>query len=105
MSNKITDARVGGLERLSKFKDELKGKIQRKKAKMQEINDAIERAGTTEVILSSSTAVFINRGKKVPTLTNTDVLNSMDLAIIRLEEQFSNVDKELNQLKKLMESS
>lgn len=105
MSNKITDSRVKELESLERLKEELKEKIQEKKDKMKEIRDAMKRGDTADVILSSSTAALKRQGKEAFNLTNDDLLDVLDIAVKRLEEQFSKVDEELNNLKKLMGSS
>ena len=105
MSNKITDARIEELESLERLKEELKEKIQEKKDKMKEIRDAMERGDTADVILSSSTAALKRRGKEAFNLTNDDPLDALDIAVERLEEQFSKVDEELNHLKELIGSS
>ncbi|KAF4626306.1 hypothetical protein G7Y89_g11854 [Cudoniella acicularis] len=104
MSNRITNARIEELEKLKERKDELKEKIKEKKDKMKEIRDAMERGDTADMILSSSAAALNKRGKETSNLTNEDLLEIQEMAIERLEEQFSKVEEELKQLKD-MESS
>lgn len=102
MSNRITDARIEELEKLRERKDELKERIKKKKDGMKEILDAMERGETADIILSSSTAALNKRGKNVSKFTNEDMLEIQEMAIERLEEDYSKVEEELNGLKELM---
>ena len=105
MSNKITDARIEQLKKLMQLKEDLKERINKKTEEMKEIRHAMERGGTTSIILSSTVAALIKRGKKSSNLTNEDVLEIQQVAIDRLEEQSSKAEGELKELKELMESS
>lgn len=102
MSNKITDVRIEELEKLKELKEKLQQKIQRKKDKMREIRDAMETGETADIILSSSAAALNKRGKEASNFTNEDLLEIQEMAIERLEEQFSKVQDELNGLMELM---
>jgi hypothetical protein len=72
---------------------------------MEAILDAMERGGTADIILSSSTAALDKRGKAVSNFTSEDLLEIQEMAIKRLEERFSKVGEELNGLKKLTKLS
>jgi len=102
---KITDARIEELKKLAELKGKLKEKIEKKKGTMKKIRDAMEVGGTADIMLSSSTAALTRRRKETSTLTNEDLLESLDMTIERLEERFSKVTEELDQLKELTKSS
>src|SRR4051812_12150221 len=101
MSTKITTARIEQLEVLQRRKDSLQEKILEKKKIMTEIRNAMEDGGTADIMSSSSKAALKRRGNEPSTLTNDDVLDSLDIAIERLEEEMGNLDDELQELKDL----
>jgi len=105
MSTKITSARIEELKSLQRRKDDLQEKIQEKKDKMTEIRNAMEDGDTADIMLSSSTAALRKRGKEPSTLTNEDLLEALDIAIDRLEEEKLDVDEELRNLKDLVDSA
>lgn len=104
MSNKITDARIQELERLQSLKNELKEKIEAEQDGMQTILDSMN-AEAQELVSSSSRAAKDARGKGSSSLDHQDVVEAHKLAIERLEEQFSEVVKELEELEELMKST
>ena len=87
------------------LKQKLSEKIQEEREKMKEIRDAMEHGDIADIILSSSSTALNRRGKEASTLTNDDLLEALEIAVERLEEQFSKVNEELNHLKELMGSS
>ena len=101
MSNKITDARIQELERLRSLKEELKEKIEAEQDGMQTILDSIN-VETQELVSSSSRAAKDARGRGPSSLDHQDVIEVHKMAIERLEEQFSKVVKELEELEELM---
>jgi uncharacterized protein YoxC len=100
MSTKITDARIAELERLTKLKKSLQDDINGKKAEMQKILNSMN-AESQAMASSSSNAVKERRGKGTSRLDHQDVIDSLDIAIERLEADYAKVDKELETLKKL----
>lgn len=105
MSTKITSARIEELESLQRRKQNLQEKIQEKKDKMTEIRNAMEDGDTAEIMGSSSAAALRKRGKEPSTLTNEDLLEALDSAVDRLEEEKLEVDEELKNLKDLIDSA
>ncbi|KAL5331647.1 hypothetical protein ACEPPN_001182 [Leptodophora sp. 'Broadleaf-Isolate-01'] len=93
MSNKITDARIRELERLQSLKSDLKEKIEAEQDGMQKILDSMN-----EEAQEPKDA----RGKGSSSLYHQDVIEAHRMAIERLEEQFSEVMRELEQLEELM---
>ncbi|KAL5324173.1 hypothetical protein ACEPPN_008717 [Leptodophora sp. 'Broadleaf-Isolate-01'] len=61
---------------------------------MTEIRNAMEDGGTADIMSSSSKAALRRRGKEPSSLTN-DMLDALDIAIDRLEEEVLKVDEEL----------
>ena len=102
MPNKITDHRIQELERKIKRRDELKEKIQEEKDAMKAIADAMKKGSTGVLISSSSKAAKDARNKDSSTLTNEDILDTYDITIRRLEEQYKKVEEELKGLEELM---
>lgn len=85
-----------------KLKEDLKEKIRAQKAEMQKIRDAMN-AETQESISSSSRAAKQRRRKVQSSLNHQEVIDSLDITISRLEEDYAHVHKDLEDLKKLME--
>lgn len=54
---------------------------------------------------SSTAAAWSIRRKEASNLTNNDLLEALDMAVERPEGSYPKADKELKDLKKLMESS
>lgn len=101
MSNKITDARIEELARLRNRKNELQDKIERERKEMQALLDSMSPEAQ-ELASSSSKVTKSVRGKESSNLSHEDVVESYALAIDRLEEDFSNVVRELEGLEELM---
>jgi hypothetical protein len=72
---------------------------------MTEIRNAMEDGDTADIMVSSSTAALRKQGKEPSTLTNEDLLEALDIAIDRLEEEKLEVDEELKDLKDLFNSA
>jgi hypothetical protein len=100
MSNKITDARIKELERLRSLKSELMEKIEESQNSMLAILESMD-ATAQELVSSSSRAAKAARGKESSSLDHQDVIEAHKMAIVRLEEQFSQVEKELEEMDKL----
>jgi chromosome segregation ATPase len=101
MSNAITEARLDELETLKKRKETLQDKIRAEGDKMQELIDSMNTP-TKDAISSSSKAAKDRRRKDTSTLDHQDVIDACEMAIARLEEDYANVEQELEDLKKLM---
>ena len=72
---------------------------------MTEIRDGMESQGTADLMSSSSAAALRRRGKETSNLTNADVLDTLDMAIDRLQEEMSEVEGELEKFKDLVGSA
>ncbi|PVH68094.1 hypothetical protein DL98DRAFT_522961 [Cadophora sp. DSE1049] len=105
MSTKITQARIQELESLQRRKADLQERIQAKKDEMTKIRDGMESEGTADMMSSSSAAALRRRGKETSKLTNADVLESLDMAIDRLQEEMLEVEGELKKFKDLVGSA
>lgn len=103
MSNKITDARIEELARLQNLKNELQEKLRKEREGMQAILDSMSPE-TQELVSSSSKATKDVRGKESSNLRHQDLLDACMITIDRLEEDFSNVEKELEGLQDLMKA-
>lgn len=68
---------------------------------MQALRDSMN-AETQESVSSSSRAAKDARGKESSSLNHQDVLDAYELAIARLEEDYSQIEKELEELKEVM---
>jgi len=104
MSNKITDARIDELQRLKDLKKELSEKIQTQKDDMQKILDTMDDEAQ-EVASSSSKAAKAARGIASSSLNHQDTIDTLELTIGRLEEDYSGVEKELEELEEAMKST
>jgi len=104
MSNKITDARIEELQKLKDLKNELSDKIQTQKDEMQKILDSMDDEAQ-EFALSSSKAAKAARGKASSSLNHQDTIDALELTIARLEEDYSRVERELEDLEEAMNST
>jgi len=104
MSNKITNARVKELWRLKDMKQELSDKIQAQKDEMQRILDSMDDEAQ-EYASSSSKAAKAARGKASSGLNHQDAIDALELTIDRLEQDYSWVETELEQLEKTTNST
>jgi uncharacterized protein (DUF3084 family) len=104
MSNKITDARIEELQKLKDLKNELSDKIQTQKDDMQKILDSMDDEAQ-EFASSSSKAAKAARGKASSSLNHQDTIDALELTLARLEEDYSRVERELEDLEKAMSSS
>jgi predicted nucleic acid-binding Zn-ribbon protein len=104
MSNKITDARIEELQRLKILKEELRSKIQAEQDAMEEILDSMNDEAQ-EFASSSSRAARYARGKEPSSVSHQDVLEAHKMAIARLEEDFSAVEKDLGELQEAINST
>ena len=103
MAGKITDARIIELQSLLERKNEIAEKLQTKQAAMQDLLDAMDEAtqGSTQ---SSSRAAKEKRGKNKGVLSHQDALEVNQLEIARLEEDYAEVIKELEDFEALEDS-
>ncbi|KAF8847264.1 hypothetical protein BDZ45DRAFT_347781 [Acephala macrosclerotiorum] len=97
MSNKITDARIEELQRLKSLKEQLRAQIQMKQDDMQKILDSMNDEAQ-ESVSSSSKAAKAARGKASSSLDHQDIIDAHEMAVARLEEEFSGVERELEEL-------
>jgi methyl-accepting chemotaxis protein len=104
ISNKITDARIDELQRLKDLKKELSDKIQTQKDDMQKILDTMDDEAQ-EVASSSSKAAKAARGIASSSLNHQDTIDALELTIGRLEEDYSGVERELEELEEAMNST
>ena len=104
MSNKIIDARIKELQRLKGLKKELSDKIQTQKDAMQKILDTMDDEAQ-EVASSSSKAAKAARGIASSSLNHQDTIDTLELALGRLEEDYSGVERELGDLEEAMNSA
>jgi hypothetical protein len=103
MSNKITDARIEELQRLKNLKEQLRAQIQIEQDDMQKILDSMNDEAQ-ESVSSSSKAAKAARGKTSSSLDHQDVIDAHEMAIARLEEEFSGVERELEELEEAINS-
>jgi hypothetical protein len=104
MSSKITDARIEELRRLMSRRDELEAKIQKEQDGLQEILDSMND-DAQEFVSSSSRAAKAARGRESSSLAHQDVIEAYKMAIARLEEEFSEVKRELEELEEAINST
>lgn len=104
MSYKITDARIEELRRLIALKDEMRDKIQTQKDCMQEMLDLLDEK-THQLILSSSRAAQEARGIPSFLLAHQDAIDALALTIGSLKEDYSGLERELEDLEQAMEST
>jgi len=104
MSNKITDARIVELQKLKDLKKVLSDKIQTQKDDMQKIFDSMDDEAR-EFASSSSKAAKAARGIASSSLNHQDTIDTLELAIGRLEEDYSGVERELKELEEVMNST
>lgn len=97
---KISDERIQDLERLMARKEELQKKIDEVQAAIQDILDSMT-AETRESVSSSSKAAKDRRSKESSNLNHQEVVDAHELTKARLEEDYAEVEKELQELKDL----
>lgn len=103
MSNKITDARIAELQQLKDLKDELSDKIQKQKDEMQNILDSMDdEAQNSHRHLQKQQRLLEVEGRLVSTIRTQSML---ELAIDRLEEDYSRLETELEALEEAMNST
>lgn len=97
MTPKITDARINYLERLMALKADMKAKLQKKKDEIKEMRAAMESGGTPDLVLSSAAAALSIRGVG-PSVwaTKVEEVETLRLAVQRVEEMYAGVEEELN---------
>jgi len=104
MSNKITHARLKELQKLKDLKNELSDKIQMQKDDMQKILDSMDDEAQ-EFASSSSKAAKAARGKASSSLNHQDTIDALELTIARLEEDYSRLERELEDLEEAISST
>ncbi|KAF4631886.1 hypothetical protein G7Y89_g6248 [Cudoniella acicularis] len=103
MSGKITDARIEQLQDLRRRRDELIEKIQEEKNGMQNLLDLMDEE-TQDSTHSSSRAAKEKRGKDKDKskFSHEKAIEIHELAIVRLEEDYAQVVKELEDLENII---
>jgi prefoldin subunit 5 len=103
ITGKITDARIGELKRLRDKRDGLKGKIKKEKEGIQAILDSIDEL-TQDSTQSSSRAAKDKqrRQKDESNFSHDDAIEIYQMAIKRLEEDYTHVVEELENLEQLI---
>ena len=104
MSNKITDARIEELQRLKSLKEKLRAAIQKEQGDMQDILNSMNDEAQ-EFVSSSSKAAKAARGKGSSSLDHQDEIDAHEVAIARLEEEFSGVERKLEDLEDVINST
>lgn len=102
IAGKITDARIKELQSLRERKNDIAEKLQTKQDAMQDLLNAMDEA-TQDSTQSSSRAALEKRGKNKgkPVFSHQDALEVNQLEIARLEEDYAEVVKELEDFEAL----